>query len=54
MRNCACPVCRHYTLAYLHAMFRQKEMTAAILATVHNVAYYLDFLGKIRENTASI
>jgi queuine tRNA-ribosyltransferase len=51
---CACPVCRRYTLAYLHAMFRQKEMTAAVLATIHNVAYYLDFLGKIRENTASI
>jgi queuine tRNA-ribosyltransferase len=51
---CPCPVCRHYSLAYLHAMFRQKEMTAAVLATVHNVAYYLDFLGKIRENIASI
>ncbi len=51
---CACPVCRHYSLAYLHAMFRQREMSAAVLATVHNVAYYLDFLAKIRENTASI
>jgi queuine/archaeosine tRNA-ribosyltransferase len=29
-------------------------MSAAVLATVHNVAYYLDFLAKIRENTASI
>ena len=51
--ECACPACRHYTLAYLHAMYRQGEMTASILATAHNLAYYLDFLAKIRQNTAS-
>jgi len=28
-------------------------MTAAILATAHNLAYYLDFLKKIRQNTGS-
>ena len=52
--ECACPACRHYTLAYLHAMYRQGEMTAAILATAHNLAYYLDFLAKIRQNIASL
>jgi queuine tRNA-ribosyltransferase len=51
--ECACPACRHYTLAYLHAMYRQGEMTASILATAHNLAYYLDFLAKIRQNIAS-
>jgi len=51
--ECACPACRHYTLAYLHTMYRQGEMTSAILATTHNLAYYLDFLKKIRQNIPS-
>ena len=51
--TCACPTCRHYTLAYLHAMYRQGEMTASILATAHNLAYYLDFLAGIRQNIGS-
>ena len=52
--ECACPACRHYSLAYLHAMYRQGEMTAAILATMHNLTYYLDFLKKIRQNITSL
>ena len=47
--NCSCSVCRRYTRAYLRHLFAAGEITAAILATHHNVHFYLDTMGQIRE-----
>jgi len=47
--NCSCPVCRRYTRAYLRHLFAAGELTAAILATHHNVHFYLDIMRQIRE-----
>jgi len=47
--NCSCSVCRRYTRAYLRHLFAAGEMTAAILATQHNVHFYLDIMRQIRE-----
>ena len=47
--NCSCSVCRRYTRAYLRHLFAAGEMTAAILATHHNVHFYLDIMRGIRE-----
>ena len=47
--NCSCSVCRRYTRAYLRHLFAAGEMTAAILATHHNVHFYLDIMRQIRE-----
>jgi queuine tRNA-ribosyltransferase len=47
--NCACSVCRRYTRAYLRHLFAAGELTAAILATHHNVHFYLDLMRQIRE-----
>ena len=47
--NCACSVCRRYTRAYLRHLFAAGEFTAAILATHHNVHFYLDIMRQIRE-----
>jgi len=47
--NCSCSVCRRYTRAYLRHLFAAGEMTAAILATHHNVHFYLDIMRRIRE-----
>jgi len=47
--NCGCSVCRRYTRAYLRHLFAAGEITAAILATHHNVRFYLDIMGQIRE-----
>jgi queuine tRNA-ribosyltransferase len=47
--NCACSVCRRYTRAYLRHLFAAGELTAAILATHHNVHFYLDIMRRIRE-----
>jgi queuine tRNA-ribosyltransferase len=46
---CACCVCRRYTRAYLRHLFAAGELTAAILATHHNVHFYLDIMRQIRE-----
>ena len=47
--NCSCNVCRRYTRAYLRHLFAAGELTAAILATHHNVHFYLDLMRQIRE-----
>ncbi len=47
--NCSCNVCRRYSRAYLRHLFAAGELTAAILATHHNVHFYLDIMRQIRE-----
>ncbi|HKV24542.1 MAG TPA: tRNA guanosine(34) transglycosylase Tgt [Candidatus Acidoferrum sp.] len=47
--HCTCSVCRRYTRAYLRHLFSAGELTAAILATHHNVHFYLDLMRQIRE-----
>jgi queuine tRNA-ribosyltransferase len=46
---CSCSVCRRYSRAYLRHLFAAGEITAAILATHHNVHFYLDMMRQIRE-----
>jgi queuine tRNA-ribosyltransferase len=46
---CSCSVCRRYSRAYLRHLFSAGEITAAILATHHNVHFYLDIMRQIRE-----
>jgi queuine tRNA-ribosyltransferase len=47
--TCTCAVCKRYTRAYLRHLFAAGEITAAILATHHNVHFYLDIMRQIRE-----
>jgi queuine tRNA-ribosyltransferase len=47
--KCNCSVCRRYSRAYLRHLFAAGELTAAILATHHNVHFYLDIMRQIRE-----
>jgi queuine tRNA-ribosyltransferase len=47
--KCACSVCSRYSRAYLRHLFAAGEITAAILATHHNVHFYLDIMRQIRE-----
>jgi queuine tRNA-ribosyltransferase len=46
---CGCAVCQRYSRAYLRHLFLAGEMLAAILATYHNLYFYLDTLGRIRQ-----
>jgi queuine tRNA-ribosyltransferase len=47
--RCSCAVCRRYSRAYLRHLFAAGELTAAILATHHNIHFYLDIMRQIRE-----
>lgn len=46
---CECSVCRRYSRAYIRHLFLAGEMLAAILATYHNLYFYLDTMAKIRQ-----
>ena len=48
-RQCSCAVCKRYSRAYLRHLFAAGEITAAILATHHNIHFYLDIMRQIRE-----
>ncbi len=47
--GCSCPLCRRQSRALLHHLIRSKDLTGAVLATIHNVRYYLDFMADLRE-----
>jgi queuine tRNA-ribosyltransferase len=47
--GCGCSTCATTTRAFLHHLFRAGEITAQVLATAHNVRFYLDFMSGLRE-----
>jgi queuine tRNA-ribosyltransferase len=47
--GCGCYTCRTCSRAYLRHLYMAGEMTAATLNTLHNVQFYLDTLGSIRD-----
>jgi queuine tRNA-ribosyltransferase len=47
--ECPCYTCRHHSRAYLRHLYVAGEMTASILNTLHNLAFYLDTMGRIRQ-----
>ncbi len=48
--DCACYTCQHHTRAYLAHLFRADEMTAATLASIHNLHFILRLVESIRES----
>jgi queuine tRNA-ribosyltransferase len=47
--KCSCYTCRHYSRAYLRHLYLSKEILSSRLNTVHNLYYYINLLGKIKE-----
>ncbi|HEY0514382.1 MAG TPA: tRNA guanosine(34) transglycosylase Tgt [Thermoanaerobaculia bacterium] len=47
---CGCPACRRTSRAFLHHLTRAGELTAPVLATLHNLRFYLDFMADIRQS----
>lgn len=47
--ECDCDTCRNFSAAYLHHLFRCEELLAYRLATIHNLSFMSNLLGKIRE-----
>ncbi len=45
---CGCMVCRRYSRAYLRHLFSCGEPLGAALNSVHNLAFYLDTMARVR------
>jgi queuine tRNA-ribosyltransferase len=50
--GCSCYTCRHYSRAYLRHLYLAQEILAMRLNTVHNLHFYLDFMGQLRQAIA--
>jgi len=51
--ECNCVACQKYTRAYVHHLFKAKEMLASQLATLHNLHFWQDMMKGIRESIES-
>jgi queuine tRNA-ribosyltransferase len=47
--SCACHTCARFSRAYLHHLDRCGEMLAPMLASIHNLHYYLNLMRELRE-----
>ena len=47
--SCHCLVCRRYSRAYLRHLYASNELLAQVLNTIHNLAYYLDTMRRLRQ-----
>jgi queuine tRNA-ribosyltransferase len=48
--ECGCPACAKVSRAFLHHLTRAGELTAAVLSTLHNLRFYLDFMEGLRQS----
>jgi queuine tRNA-ribosyltransferase len=51
--NCGCVTCRTASRAYLRHLFMNGEIAASVYNTIHNVSFYLDLMGGVRQAIAS-
>lgn len=48
--QCDCPVCRRYSRAYLHHLFKAEEILAMRLSVAHNLYFYNKLMERIRAS----
>ncbi|MDR2036270.1 MAG: tRNA guanosine(34) transglycosylase Tgt [Coriobacteriales bacterium] len=47
--QCTCQTCQHHSRAYIRHLIQSKEITGAVLLSLHNVHYLLELTKKARE-----
>ena len=47
--ECNCPTCQKFSRAYMHHLFKAKEILAMRLAVTHNLYFYNNLMKRIRE-----
>jgi queuine tRNA-ribosyltransferase len=47
--ECDCYTCGNYTRAYIHHLFKAKEILSATLCTIHNERFIIRLVDRIRE-----
>jgi queuine tRNA-ribosyltransferase len=50
--SCGCPVCRRYSRAYIRHLYNCGEILASTFCSLHNLAFYLDTMRRIRQSIA--
>lgn len=50
VEGCECYTCMHYTKAYIHHVFKAKEMIANTLCTIHNEYFTVKLVDAIRNS----
>ena len=50
MSDCGCECCRNYTRAYLNHLFKTDEITAKVLASIHNEYFIVHTVDHIRDS----
>ncbi len=50
MEDCDCECCKNYTRAYLHHLFKTDEITAKVLASIHNEHFIVHTVDQIRAS----
>jgi queuine tRNA-ribosyltransferase len=48
--RCTCYTCKNFTRAYLNHLFRVGEILAATLASIHNIAWFHQFMAAMRQS----
>jgi queuine tRNA-ribosyltransferase len=51
--GCSCYTCTHFTMSYLHHLFKAHELTAYTLATIHNLHWLVERMRRYREEIAA-
>ena len=51
--ECSCVTCTTVSRAYLRHLYANDEIAASVYNTIHNVSFYLDLMGAIRQAIAS-
>ncbi|PDW04388.1 tRNA guanosine(34) transglycosylase Tgt [Candidatus Viridilinea mediisalina] len=47
--DCPCYACRHFSRAYIHYLYRAKELLGIRLVSLHNVAFLLNLMAEVRN-----
>jgi queuine tRNA-ribosyltransferase len=51
--ECSCVACRTVSRAYLRHLYVSGEIAGLVYNTIHNISFYLDLMGKVRQAIAS-
>ena len=43
------PICKNYSLGYIHHLFNAKEMLGGMLLSLHNIYFYQEMMQNIRN-----
>ena len=49
---CPCPACASHSRAYLHHLFKAREILGSMLLTAHNLTYYQELMSGLRSAIA--